>query len=377
MTSTLILVGTSARAAAFSALRAGFRPFAIDRFADRDLAAVCPAVRVGRDPREFLSAMRQAPDAPWMYVGGLENHPRLVDALARLRPLWGVAGRALAHVRDPWELARVAREAGVEVPEVKTSLSANDLAGSGSWLAKPRRSGGGMRVRPATAPGAARRGYYFQREIEGTSCGAVFCASGGTCRLMGATEQLYGGPAPFAYRGSIAAAAVPTSAEQLKNLGQLLADRFDLAGLFNLDFIAADGAIWPLEVNPRYSASVEVLERTTGESFVALHAAAFTRLPAAPLRVESGAARPLPKAAGKWIVYARADGQVPPAFDDWVAAWNGDLAAPGIADLPRVGEVVWRGQPICTILADGPSREAVQRELESRSRAVEGLLARD
>src|SRR5262245_55333161 len=84
---TLILLGASVRAAAFSATRAGFRPYAIDRFADRDLAALGPAVKIVRYPTDFLSAIEAAPSAPWVYTGGLENHPRLVDRLARLRPL--------------------------------------------------------------------------------------------------------------------------------------------------------------------------------------------------------------------------------------------------------------------------------------------------
>jgi hypothetical protein len=47
---SLTIVGASARAAAFSAARAGFEPYAIDHFADRDLAELCPAVRVERYP---------------------------------------------------------------------------------------------------------------------------------------------------------------------------------------------------------------------------------------------------------------------------------------------------------------------------------------
>jgi hypothetical protein len=101
----LILVGASARAAAFSALRAGLEPYAIDCFADRDLAAVCPAVRIDRYPHDFEPALARAPHAPWIYTGGLENHPRLVERLARLRPLLGNAGRGLQEARQPTRLA--------------------------------------------------------------------------------------------------------------------------------------------------------------------------------------------------------------------------------------------------------------------------------
>src|SRR5437588_46110 len=98
---SLIVLGASARAAAFSARRAGFEPYAIDLFADRDLAAICPSVKIRRYPHDFLVALAAAPQAPWIYTGGLENFPRLVDRLADVRPLLGNSGHVLRRVRDP------------------------------------------------------------------------------------------------------------------------------------------------------------------------------------------------------------------------------------------------------------------------------------
>src|SRR6478609_7195881 len=98
---TLIVLGASARAAAFSIRRAGYQPYAIDLFADRDLAAICPAVKIQRYPHDFFVSLAAAPQAPWIYTGGLENYPRLVDRLADVRPLLGNPGGVLRSVRDP------------------------------------------------------------------------------------------------------------------------------------------------------------------------------------------------------------------------------------------------------------------------------------
>ena len=43
---TVLIIGASTRAAAFSALRAGLTPRCLDYFADRDLAAICTVDRV-------------------------------------------------------------------------------------------------------------------------------------------------------------------------------------------------------------------------------------------------------------------------------------------------------------------------------------------
>src|SRR5258706_8042019 len=101
----IIVVGASARAAAFSALRAGMRPYAIDLFADCDLVDVCPTVKIKRYPQDFEQALAAAPQAPWIYTGGQENYPDLVERMSALRPLYGNRANVLRIIRNPELLA--------------------------------------------------------------------------------------------------------------------------------------------------------------------------------------------------------------------------------------------------------------------------------
>src|SRR5207253_1175133 len=143
VTTPLLILGVSARAAAWSALRAGLSPSAADLFADRDLAAVAPCVRVGPNsyPRGLLAAAEALPAGPWLYTGALENHPDLVDDLAGRRPLWGNSGPVLRAARDPLAVAAAVRAAGLPAPEVR--LDPAGLTRDGSWLCKARASSGG------------------------------------------------------------------------------------------------------------------------------------------------------------------------------------------------------------------------------------------
>lgn len=367
MTQPLIILGASARAAAFSALRAGFEPHAIDQFADRDLADRCAAIRIRHYPHEFLEALRHAPDAPWIYTGGLENYPRLVDSLAKLRPLWGNASDVLRAVRDPQLLEQAAREAGLRMPLRKSSLTAAD--GERQWLIKPRRSSGGHRVRFSPHGSQPQlRGSYYQQHISGHPCGAVYLATGQRCCMLGISQQLVGSSGPFIYGGSIAGPDVQAT-PQLMLLGEILTQRFGLRGLFNVDFLRNDEGDWPLEVNPRYSASVEVLERATGVNFLARHAAAFQPETIAPSRLSLAR-----RVTGKAIVYANSEGLVPPEFDDLVTQYNCDSQWPDIADLPQIGHEFQRSQPICTIFAEGDSVAEVQGELACRALIVQQVL---
>src|SRR5579871_5970020 len=99
----VLIVGVSARAAAFSALRAGLNPWCVDLFGDADLQARSPGVVVpaAEYPTGLLAAARQAPPGPWLYTGGLENRPTLVGQLAAERPLWGNDVATLSRVRSP------------------------------------------------------------------------------------------------------------------------------------------------------------------------------------------------------------------------------------------------------------------------------------
>src|SRR5262245_51803287 len=90
----LIICGASTRAAAFSAIRAGLKPWCIDLFADEDLKAKCPVMPIPRAeyPHKLPEGIeRHAVPGPWMYTGRLENNPRTIRANAKLmRP--GEAG---------------------------------------------------------------------------------------------------------------------------------------------------------------------------------------------------------------------------------------------------------------------------------------------
>src|SRR5262245_22640430 len=117
----LAIVGASARAAAFSALRADYEVVAADLFADVDLRRSCRAGRVNRYPEGLEDWLEKTACDGWMYTGALENHPRLVQRMAAIRPLLGNDLEALAAVRDPLRLQEVFGEVGVSFPETMIS----------------------------------------------------------------------------------------------------------------------------------------------------------------------------------------------------------------------------------------------------------------
>jgi predicted ATP-grasp superfamily ATP-dependent carboligase len=360
----VLIFGASVRAAAVSALRAGLQPWCADLFADADLRARCPTIRVpaGVYPRGFRRLVDRELPGPWMYTGALENWPLLVEEMARRRPLWGNDASAVLHSREPWYVASLLRNAGLPCPAVRLGVS--QLSREHRWLLKPIAGGGGAGIRfrdPATGPQPIRRPAYYQAYVEGVPCSALYVEDGRQARLLGATRQLVGEPwlhaGPFRYCGSLGPLRPDRPLRQaLERVGDVLASGCLLRGLFGVDFILRDGLPWPVEVNPRYTASVEVLEHTAGVPALALHRRAFDRAAPDPLTVEPRAGPWLGKAIlfapqaltfpedGPWLAAVRAPGPL----------WE----PPGFADVPPAGQCIQAGRPVLTFFAQGESEAA-------------------
>jgi predicted ATP-grasp superfamily ATP-dependent carboligase len=179
---------------------------------------------------------------------------------------------------------------------------------------------------------------------------------GQRARFLGLTRQLVGESwlhaAPFHYCGSIGAIE-PSSVlrRRLDRLGEMLAGACGLRGLFGLDGILRDDVLWPVEINPRYTASVEVLEYAFGVSLLNHHRAAFDS--------EYRASNSIPPSAGsligKAILCARASLRFP-RDGPWLATLmraHPLAEAPDFADIPQAGQAIERGRPVLTLFARG------------------------
>src|SRR5262249_36054714 len=209
------------------------------------------------DYSEFPAISERGPHGPWMHTGALENRPGLVKKIASRRHLWGNSAEVLRQVRSPLTVFKVLNEAGIPCPKVGPA----NRAGRIRWLRKPKAGGGGKGITWGAGQDLSRR-HYLQEYIEGESCAALFVASQSRASLLGVTRQLVGQAwlhaGPFQYCGSIGPLTLDPSMEHAwLRLGNALAAGFQLQGLFGVDCIVRDQIPWPVEVNPRYTASVE------------------------------------------------------------------------------------------------------------------------
>jgi predicted ATP-grasp superfamily ATP-dependent carboligase len=376
----LAIVGASARAAAYSALRAGFQPVTADLFADLDLRRIATATRIAPYPEGLVDWLRTIQPPAWMYTGALENHPDLIDEMAWIAPLCGNSGDVLTRIRSPVELGASLGEAGFLFPE--TRVSAEGLPRDGSWLVKTYRgaSGSGIRELAETSTNVSDFSssvtpLYFQRRVAGIPCAAVFCALDATSMMEGITRQLIGeawlGAHGFQFAGSIGLRSIPNAVEQtLEQVGILLTRRFELSGLFGVDFILDGDQVWILEVNPRYTASVEVCERATGANSIVTH---LTDWPNVKIAGKGSVLVPK-RAHGKAILFAKRGVTISPPFVDWALEKSLTMPWPELADISPAGTPIDVGRPVLTVFATGATDADVEQNLRDRVAAVESRL---
>ena len=378
----LVLVGASCRAAAASATAAGWAVHAADLFDDLDLREVAASTRrIADHPAGIAPALAAFPAAAWCYTGPLENHPGLIDLLAASRPLAGNASAAIRVVREPRSLAALLGAAGLRFPD--TFTDADRVATDGSFLRKPLAGAGGRAIVPWTAAvGPAAEAAVWQRRVAGTPLSAVFALAGDNGRLLGLSLQIVGAPwcraAAFAYCGSVgmSAAALPAAArDDLETLAATLAAGAGLAGVVGADLILeADGRITVIEVNPRPTASAELAERSTGESFMAAHLAAFGLRAAAPPVGPAGGAAVWSKAILFTGGEVAIDDRVRDRLRSLTGPWTADDGLAAIADIPVPGQTVGAGRPLLTLFSRGGTAADALATLRSRVAAVQAVV---
>jgi len=369
----VLVAGVSTRAIAESAARAGFAVIAIDGFADLDQHPSVDARSLGEhfSPDRAARAAQEIACEAVAYGANFENDPAAIAALARGRTLWGNTPEVIGRVRDPLLLSQVLQRHGLAAPAVDLQPQSR-----GRWLLKRFDSGGGRGVHEWHDGMRLPNGAYLQEFLDGTPESIVFVSASGRAVPIGLTRQLVGdesfGVSEYRYCGNILTAAGED--DHLLDAAGAVADvvcrEFGLVGVNGIDLIVVNNIPYAIEVNPRWCASMELVERACGLSVFGVHASACRDgvLPDFDLAKVRGSAQ----AIGKAVVFAREEATIGDTVM-WLA--NGDPHMHEIRDVPRPGTRIRAGQPICTVFATGRDSRECRQELVSRAERVYAAVA--
>ena len=289
----LYIIGATTRATADMARRAGLNVGCFDSYADFDLRSHAAYVQLLElenntpklSPLDFKNIVDKT---PWVYGGPLENSPDWLAQAQEGSNCWGNLAASNLSVRDIWTLSEQLRQTGfsIQCPQI---LKLHEIPQKPrKWLVKPFAGTGGWEIQPARKwlsshrdPSSKHFQGYWQKRIQGPTFGASIISDGRSAIVAGICRSLHGTPGrPFAYRGSIGPIRsrwIQKLHPELTQLAQWLTSNYQIQGLWNIDLVydRRTRKWFLLEVNPRPSASMEVLELAAGKSLISIHKQVF------------------------------------------------------------------------------------------------------
>jgi len=406
---SICLMGASCRAAAQSAARAGCtRILAWDDFLDADLLEIAQARSLADFPADCSQSLAELQGIPLVLCGGMENQPDFIQRRIDQGMLCGVTGKMLRQLRSIESWQRWASESRIGWPTTVQDLSDPrlDSIRSESWMLKPAGRAGGVHVRAiaslegleheaklAPDPGNPTANlWYLQEYVPGISIGVSYCTESSVStepprtQIVGIARSILSeeldAPLPWIYRGSLAPYSVsPTVHASLERFAKTVAHSTGIRGLWQADFqIDPQGQLWLLEINPRWSASMELHEILQGFSWITEHVRILC----------NGASKGVPRRGSpagqqvaKGILYAPHGMHLSVAQVDrlWGSGWHSsgwhstlrelETAEFRLADIPQSdpeGVDFAEGMPIVTVLvAGGKNADLLEKIRQARS----------
>ncbi len=354
-----LITGVSTRAIAESAVKSGNDVFTIDYFGDHDQKQIVENYSLLRDfnlpfrAENLIKASTQFEFDSLVYISNFENFPELIEKFSTRAEILGNAPDILRKVRNWKVLRKFMTENHIPFPETLLAGEEERVTDKGGWLLKPTNSGGGSRIKVWEGEELSTN-QIIQRYVDGIPASVCFIANGCKSVLIGLSSQLIGlddlGATGFTWCGNI----LPLSFDekeshyiigQMENITSLLTNHFNLKGACGIDIVIKrdkKGRLTPyiLEINPRYTASMELVENLYGLNIYSIHINALQgKLPDFSLADKHST-----QFLAKGILFARNDIKIKET-----ANWK----RRGIRDIPFEGDMIEKEHPVCTILADG------------------------
>jgi len=359
--SRVMIVGACARAAAQSAHQAGYQVVSVDLFADSDTCQVATCESLLNYPDgipEFVS--KYAPDAVCI-TGALENYPSILGQLKDLSWLLAPPVSAITTIRSPFQFKALLQASGFLFPDI----TEDRVPPHGIWIAKPYLSAAGHHIHAVTKDTECPTGYYLQQFVSGRPMSVSYLLQQDSTTILGTSQLTQGeesGKREFQFYGAITC-PLAQHHRLLLDLGNLLR-KIGLRGLTGVDFMLTDeNHLIILEVNPRYTATMELYEHRWEQSLMALHVSAFQDTDMVAVESSSSAV------AGKQIIYANQSvvitKELMSQFLDLAADHDLDLA-----DIPHHGTSIRCGQPILTLLGTDQDGDSLKQRLRMAGSSI-------
>ncbi len=390
----ILIIGIDVVSLATSAAKAGYKVYTVDYFGDQDLKCVCD---------ETLSIVRQAPGETCGQLAtnfspeallhltmelrkknvidgtllstGLDDSPDVLSELNDMIPIIGNHPHIIKRIRDKTKFFQELKR--LDIPHPVTAMAENleearKTAKDIGYpiLVKPSKGFGGVGIRKSRGPEELAQAFQdasridqnvlIQEYVSGTPASISLISSTTETITLTLNEQLLGvsevgQEEPFGYCGNIVPFVASTAmVEKCVSVAEKITSNYGLVGSNGVDLVVSkEGLPYIVEVNPRFQATVECVERVLGINMAEAHMRTFIqgRLPSIAKRTAGFCTR--------LILFAPQRSVVP------------DLSVlEEVRDIPMPEVVIEKGEPVCSVVTEGADRNSSLR----KARIISGSI---
>ena len=357
----ILIVANSARMLAKAAKRTNIKSLVIDLFADLDTISYAedfyqvPSLSVECLAPVVDDLIKRYAIKYMIYGSGFEYYPNSLSYLNGRLSVFGNTPDTFVRLQDKRVFFGALDQFSIPYPTACFSEPVSD----GCWLIKPLLGQGGVGISRHITTSFSQPAVYWQKYQQGISSSVLFLANGKKTHVIGFNTQwttALSESQAFIFSGIMNYVDLSDTQKNLiATWVHELALFFGLKGLNSLDFIQSGNNFFVLEINPRFSASMQLYDAD-----LLLGHIKVSQGGACDCRVNQDGF------TGYQVVYAEQDIMIP---DDFV--WP-----EGCMDLPKFGVTCRAGQPICSIIAHQEQAQSVRAALMTKQlNLLNGLIS--
>ncbi len=377
-----VLATLSGRGVVCSSQRFGCKVGIMDVFGDKDclISAVfwrhigtSFPVQPDIDSKKFLNSLSafKINGFKGLIIGsGFEGKYNVLRKANEILPLYANSLSVFKFLENSVEFFNIIKS--LEVPFPQVNLSADSFKGLGSdWILKDLCSSGGRGIKKPFGR-KSKSSEYFQKQLPGTAVSLSFFADGRNFIPLGYTKSVATKQShlPFVFCGLDGPIELDDSVDQeVLRISKLIIRKFKLRGFNGIDFLVSDKTVHFLDLNPRITASFEILQESHSFSFFEKHIQLTGANPGNVHISESFSATQKKIISGFRIIYAESDCYINESCQE--SLFNRKF----LTNIPNKKYFFKKYEPVCSVFLRRNTIQELQRALDDKVNYVYNKLA--